>query len=50
MNKSLSSFMVMAAVTIIITSLLFGVAFNALQSKNTKHQDALKSEHQIKIK
>lgn len=42
--------MMMAAVVVIIISLLFGMAYEALSQKNAQHSNMLKTEHQIKIK
>lgn len=42
--------MLMAAVAVIIISLLFGIAYQALSEKNSHHENMLKTEHQIKIK
>ncbi|MDD9309779.1 hypothetical protein PUS82_00340 [Cytobacillus firmus] len=50
MNKSLSNFMVMTAVVIIMTTLVFGIVFAALVDKNKVHEDMLRTEHQIKFK
>ncbi|KYD21378.1 MULTISPECIES: hypothetical protein [Bacillales] len=50
MEESLSSFMIIFAVVIIVISLLFGIAFTALQEKNDHHEDVLQTEHQIQFK
>ncbi|WP_192894799.1 hypothetical protein [Neobacillus notoginsengisoli] len=50
MNTSLSAFMMMAAVTVIIVALLFGIGFDSLQKKNSEHEQMLKTEHQLKFK
>ncbi|MCU1808337.1 hypothetical protein [Cytobacillus firmus] len=50
MNKSLATFMLMAAIVILITGLLFGVAYDSLKQKNEHHEEMLKTEHQIQFK
>ncbi|MEK3992661.1 hypothetical protein [Robertmurraya sp. FSL R5-0851] len=50
MNKSLSTFMVIASVAGIMVFLLFGTVYEALNSKNTHHEDMMKTEHQLKFK
>lgn len=50
MSKSLSTFMVMAAIVIIMVTLIFGVVYNSLQEKNNIHETMLKTEHQLKFK
>jgi len=50
MNNSLGTFMVIAAVMLIIATLLFGVAYDALKDKNDTHEDLMKTEHQIESK
>jgi len=49
-NKSLATFMLMASIVIIITGLLFGVAYDSLKQKNNHHEEMLNTEHQIKFK
>ncbi|HEO8421300.1 MULTISPECIES: hypothetical protein [Bacillaceae] len=50
MNKSLLTFMMMAAIVSIMTYLILGTSFNAYKAKNNQYQDMLQNEHQIKIK
>lgn len=50
MNKSLATFMVMASMAILIVTLLFGIAYDSLEQKNSNHEDMLKNEHQLKFK
>jgi len=50
MNNSLGTFMLIAAVMLIIVTLLFGVAYGALKDKNDIHENLMKTEHQIKRK
>lgn len=42
--------MLIAAVMLIIVTLLFGVAYDALKEKNDKHEGLMKTEHQIERK
>lgn len=42
--------MMVAAVAVIISALLLGIAYEALSQKNSHHENMLKTEHQIKIK
>lgn len=50
MNKSLATFMMMAAVVIIMVTLLFGVAYDSLAQKSNHNEEMLKTVHQVKIK
>lgn len=50
MNESLGTFMMIAAVVIIVSTLLFGTVFEALSSKNEQHVDTIQNEHQIQLK
>lgn len=50
MSKSLSSFMMMAAIVVIMVSLIFGIVYSALEEKNKVHEEMLRNEHQIKFK
>ncbi|WP_197468135.1 hypothetical protein [Fictibacillus phosphorivorans] len=50
MNKSLANFMMMAAVVTIGVTLILGIAYSALNDKNTHHENMIQTEHQIKIK
>lgn len=49
-NQSLGTFMVMAAIVIIMIGLIFGIAYESLEKKNNHHEEMLKTEHQIKFK
>lgn len=42
--------MVMAAVVVIMIALLFGIAYDSLEQKNSKHEEMMKMEHQLKFK
>jgi hypothetical protein len=48
-NKSLATFMMIAAVAIVMITLVIGVAFDSLNKKNKNHEDMLQHEHQLKI-
>jgi heme/copper-type cytochrome/quinol oxidase subunit 2 len=50
MDKSLSSFMMMAAIVIIMVTLVLGVVFAELKEVNELHEDMLQTEHQVKFK
>lgn len=50
MNKTLSVFMVVSCVSMIVTFLIIGVVFQALYEKNDIHQDNLQTKHQLSIK
>lgn len=49
MSKSLAVFMMLAAIAVIMTSLVIGISFGALSDKNSKHEEMLKNEHQLKL-
>lgn len=50
MNKSIASFMMMAAVVIIMVTLILGTAYQALEQKNQQHEKMLQTEYQLKLK
>jgi nitrogen fixation-related uncharacterized protein len=50
MDKTLSTFMVIAAVAAIMGFLILGTVFDGLNSKNEQHEDMMKTEHQLKFK
>lgn len=50
MNKSLSTFMVIAFTALLISTLIFGVVFPSLEETNTKHQENMQYKHQLKFK
>lgn len=47
MKKSLATFMVLAITAVIMGTLVFGVVYNSLDIKNTRHQDLLENKHQL---
>ncbi|WP_374717747.1 hypothetical protein [Neobacillus sp.] len=49
MNNSLGTFMMIAAIVVIMVALLFGIAFESLEKKNEIHQKNLQTEHQLKV-
>ncbi|MCM3216774.1 hypothetical protein M3612_20010 [Niallia taxi] len=49
MSKTLAVYMMLAATAIIMVSLVIGISFGALADKNTKHEEMLQNEHQLKI-
>jgi trans-2-enoyl-CoA reductase len=49
MNKSLSAFMVMASVALIMVVLFFGIAYKSLEGKNQHQEKIMQTEHQLKI-
>lgn len=49
MEKSLSTFMIVAAVAAIMGFLILGIVFDGLSSKSEQHQDVMKTEHQLKF-
>jgi cell division protein FtsN len=50
MNKSLSTFMVMAVVVTIMITLVLGVVYKSLEEKNQQHELMLRTQHQLKMK
>lgn len=50
MDKSLSTFMGLAAIATIMGFLILGTVFDGLNSKNDQHEDMMKTEHQLKFK
>lgn len=50
MNSSLSTFLKVSITMIIISSLLIGVAYQALSNKNDQHENILRTEYQIQLK
>lgn len=42
--------MIMAIVTIIMVTLVFGVAYKSLSDKNNQHEQNLQNQHQLKTK
>ncbi|WP_170885730.1 hypothetical protein [Bacillus alkalicellulosilyticus] len=47
MNKSLSTFMLLAITAIILSSLLIGTVYQVLFNKNIQHEDTLQQVHQL---
>lgn len=47
MKESLGTFMMVAAVAVIMITLILGVSYDGLVHKHNKHEDLLKTEHQL---
>lgn len=50
MNQSIATFMMIAAVVMILITLLFGIAYQSLEQKNSQNEKMLQTEHQLKLK
>ncbi|WP_154655262.1 hypothetical protein [Pontibacillus halophilus] len=50
MNKTLSTFMSIAAVVLILSSLLIGVVYTSLSDKDVEHRENLKDEYNLQVK
>ncbi|MCA1064441.1 hypothetical protein QTG56_22770 (plasmid) [Rossellomorea sp. AcN35-11] len=48
MKESLATFMIIAITAMIMALLIFGVAYDSLDLKNSDHKGLMENEHQLK--